>query len=102
MKLPRRQFLHLAAGAAALPITGASGACVSMLNASVEAEPVLPAASVALALRVWLPSDSVELSMLQAPRAGISRRRAERGGAFEQRHRAAVLGRAGHRRRAVL
>ncbi len=38
-----------------------------MLNASVEAEPVLPAASVTLALRVWLPSDSVELSMLQAP-----------------------------------
>jgi len=32
MKLPRRQFLHLAAGAAALPSVGATGYCRSFFN----------------------------------------------------------------------
>src|SRR5207248_951358 len=47
---------------------GAVGAAVSMVTDSpVEAALMLPAASVALAVIVWLPEDSVEVAMLQLP-----------------------------------
>src|SRR5207248_939055 len=47
---------------------GAVGAAVSMVTDSpVEAALMLPAASVALAVIVWLPEASVEVAMLQLP-----------------------------------
>src|SRR5437764_1314088 len=46
----------------------AEGAAVSMVtDRPPEAVPVLPAASVALAVIVWLPEASVEVAMLQLP-----------------------------------
>src|SRR3954454_20205765 len=49
-------------------IEGAAGAAVSMVtDRPPEAVPVLPAASVALAVIVWLPEASVEVAMLQLP-----------------------------------
>ena len=47
---------------------GASGAVVSTVTASAaEATPVLPAVSVAVAVRLWVPSPSVSVVMLQTP-----------------------------------
>src|SRR5712672_217432 len=49
-------------------IEGTAGAAVSMVTDSPpEAVPVLPAASVALAVIVWLPEASVDVAMLQLP-----------------------------------
>src|SRR3954449_5506907 len=49
-------------------IVGAAGAAVSiMTERPPEAVPVLPAASVALAVIVWLPEDSADVAMLQLP-----------------------------------
>src|SRR4051794_3124546 len=49
-------------------IEGAAGAAASMVTDSPpEAVPVLPAASVALAVIVWLPEASVDVAMLQLP-----------------------------------
>src|SRR3954453_4029493 len=49
-------------------IVGAPGAVVSIMTESPpEAVPVLPAASVALAVIVWLPEASVDVAMLQLP-----------------------------------
>ena len=51
-----------------LPITGASGAVVSMVtwNAA-EAAPWLPAASLALAVSAWAPSSSTEVVIENTP-----------------------------------
>src|SRR5205085_1243572 len=49
-------------------VEGAVGAAVSIVTDRLaEAALVLPAASVALAVIVWLPEDSVEVVMLQLP-----------------------------------
>src|SRR5207253_2213679 len=49
-------------------VDGAAGAAVSMVTERLpEAVPVLPAASIALAVIVWLPEASVEVAMLQLP-----------------------------------
>ena len=49
-------------------MVGATGAVVSMVTLSaVEAAPVLPAASVAVAVRLWAPLLSAAVVKLQAP-----------------------------------
>ena len=49
-------------------IDGATGATVSMVTwNAVEDAPWLPAASVALAVRVWVPSPSTEVVIVNAP-----------------------------------
>ena len=49
-------------------IDGATGATVSMVTwNAVEDAPWLPAASVALAVRVWAPSPSTEVVIVNAP-----------------------------------
>ena len=51
-----------------LSITGADGATVSMVTwNALEDAPWLPAASVALAVRVWVPSPSTEVVIVNAP-----------------------------------
>src|SRR5207253_3018160 len=49
-------------------LVGAAGAALSIVtDRPPEAAPVLPAASVAVAVIVWLPEASVEAVMLQSP-----------------------------------
>src|SRR5258708_11142342 len=53
---------------ASVVIEGAVGAVVSTVTLkAVEATPVLPAASVAVAVRLWTPSASAAVVKLQAP-----------------------------------
>ena len=62
---------------------------------------MLPATSIALAVRLWLPSASVAVAKRPGA-AAIGGRRADLGGAVEHLHRAAGFRRAGQRQRIVV
>ncbi len=57
-----------------------------------DVPPALPAASVALAVKLWAPSDRVAVAKLHAA-AAVGRRSAEQCGAVVDLHSAAGLGR---------
>ena len=68
-------------------IAGVTGATVSMVTFSaVDAALVLPATSVAVALRLWAPLASAAVVKVQAP-AAVGGGAAEQGGAVIDLHR---------------
>ncbi len=83
-------------------MVGATGAAVSIVTRSaVEAAPVLPAASVAVAVRLWAPLASAAV-VIAPGAAAIGGGGAEQRGAVVDLDRAVGLRRAGQRQRVVI